>query len=41
MPDEYIAKGGMDVTKAFLQYAQPLVGELPEYVNLTNKRAKP
>lgn len=41
MPDEYIAKGGMDVTKAFLHYAQPLVGELPEYVNLTIKRAKP
>jgi ATP-dependent phosphofructokinase / diphosphate-dependent phosphofructokinase len=41
MPDKYITKDGMFVTKAFLDYAQPLVGELPEYANLTIKRASP
>jgi len=29
MPDEFIAKNGHDVTKKFLDYARPLVGELP------------
>ena len=29
MPDEYIAKDGNDVTKAFLDYARPIVGKLP------------
>ena len=33
--------GGMDVTKAFLNYVRPLVGALPEYPGLTIKRAKP
>ncbi|MCA8998393.1 MAG: diphosphate--fructose-6-phosphate 1-phosphotransferase [Planctomycetaceae bacterium] len=37
MPDNYIAKSGMDVTKAFLDYAAPLIGELPEYVRLRKK----
>ena len=41
MPDSYIAECGMDVTPAFLKYARPLVGELPEYANLKIKRAKP
>ena len=41
MPDEYIAKGGMDVTPAFLKYVRPLIGDLPEYANLKIKRAKP
>jgi 6-phosphofructokinase 1 len=41
MPDNMIASDGMDVTKAFLNYAQPLVGPLPEYAHLTIKRAKP
>lgn len=41
MPDKYITKDGMFVTKSFLQYASPLVGELPDYANLTIKRAKP
>ena len=41
MPDQFIASGGMDVTKAFLNYVQLLVGELPEYPGLTIKRAKP
>ena len=41
MPDKFIRRDGMFVTKAFLDYAQPLVGELPTYANLTIKRTKP
>ncbi len=41
MPDKYISKNGMFVTKAFLDYARPLVGELPEFAELTIKKAKP
>ncbi len=41
MPDAYISKDGFDVTKSFLQYLAPLIGELPEYVSLAAKRAKP
>jgi 6-phosphofructokinase 1 len=41
MPDKYIAKDGMDVTKAFMHYITPLVGELPELGELTIKKAKP
>jgi len=41
MPDQFISKDGMFVTKAFLDYAAPLVGELPVYANLTIRRAKP
>ena len=29
VPDSFIAPGGNDVTKAFLDYARPLVGKLP------------
>ena len=29
VPDEFIAANGHDVTKAFIEYAKPLVGELP------------
>jgi len=29
MPDAYISKEGNDVTKAFIEYARPLVGKLP------------
>ncbi len=29
VPDKYIAKNGKDVTKAFLDYARPIVGDLP------------
>jgi ATP-dependent phosphofructokinase / diphosphate-dependent phosphofructokinase len=36
-----IRRDGMFVTKAFLDYARPLVGELPAYADLTIKRAKP
>lgn len=41
MPDRYLAKSGMDVTPAFLDYVRPLVGELPEYASLAIKRARP
>ena len=34
MPNKFIAKSGMDVTKAFMNYVQPLVGELPTYTRL-------
>jgi len=30
-PKEYIADNGIDVTEAFIRWAKPLVGELPEY----------
>ena len=30
MPDEFIAASGCDVTKAFLDYAAPIVGALPQ-----------
>ena len=30
VPKEFIAKNGHDVTPAFVEYAKPLVGELPE-----------
>ncbi len=29
VPDKFIAKNGKDVTKAFLDYARPIVGDLP------------
>ncbi len=41
LPDQYITKEGMFVTKSFLNYAAPLIGELPEYAHLSIKRAKP
>ena len=37
MPDQFIAKSGMDVTKAFLNYITPLVGEMPAYQTLPRK----
>lgn len=41
MPDEFIAESGLDVTPAFLKYAAPLVGEMPEYTRLKMVKAKP
>ena len=41
MPDRYISKDGLFVTKAFLEYVRPLVGELPGYADLSTRRAKP
>lgn len=40
MPDKFISKDGMDVTKAFIDYIAPLVGDLPEHGHLTIKKAK-
>jgi ATP-dependent phosphofructokinase / diphosphate-dependent phosphofructokinase len=40
MPDNFITKDGFGVTKAFLDYAAPLVGELPQYASLAAKRAR-
>ena len=41
MPDEFIAKNGHDVTKAFLDYARPLVGELPPVGFVSDKYRVP
>jgi len=41
MPPKFISKDGLFVTKAFLDYANPLTGELPEFFNLDLKKAKP
>ena len=30
LPKEYIAKNGHDVTQAFIDYAKPIVGDLPK-----------
>lgn len=38
MPDEFIDEENLYVTKAFLEYARPLVGPLPDYVRLTGHR---
>lgn len=40
MPDKFITKDGLYVTKAFLDYASPLVGPMPDYGDLTIKRAR-
>jgi 6-phosphofructokinase 1 len=32
MPDQFIAPGGMDVTRAFMNYVTPLVGALPSNI---------
>ena len=34
MPDEFLNKAGNFPSAAFLDYARPLVGELPAYVRL-------
>jgi 6-phosphofructokinase 1 len=41
MDDRFIAADGMDVTPAFLDYARPLVGELPRFATLSYAKAKP
>lgn len=40
MPDNFLSADGFDVTKAFLNYVTPLLGEFPEYVSLSGKRAR-
>jgi 6-phosphofructokinase 1 len=34
MPDVFIAPNGMDVTKKFIEYVTPLIGDLPEFASL-------
>lgn len=41
MPKRFISKDGLFVTKAFLDYARPLVGELPDYFQFDPKKARP
>jgi len=41
MPKKFISKDGLFVTKAFLDYANPLIGDLPEYFSLDTRKAKP
>jgi 6-phosphofructokinase 1 len=41
MPDEYIKAEGNYVTEAFLDYARPLVGALPEYATLSFTKFNP
>ena len=41
MPAKFISKDGLFVTKPFLDYANPLVGELPDFFDLDLKKAKP
>ena len=40
MPDAFIAPSGCDVTKAFLDYAKPIVGELPQIGRFKRIKAK-
>ena len=39
MPDEYINAEGNFITDAFVDYLRPLIGELPEYVQLKAHKA--
>ncbi|NCD22869.1 MAG: 6-phosphofructokinase [Spartobacteria bacterium] len=40
MPDAFIAASGCDVTKAFLDYARPIVGDLPKIGRFKRIKAK-
>lgn len=40
MPDAFIAASGCDVTKAFLDYARPIVGDLPQIGRFKRIKAK-
>ena len=40
MPDEFINQAGNDVTQAFLDYARPLAGDLPEVLRLDAPRVE-
>jgi 6-phosphofructokinase 1 len=41
LPDKFIGADGMSVTPAFRRYIEPLVGDLPEYVSLDVRKARP
>ena len=38
MPDEFINEQGNYVTQAFIDYARPLIGDLPKYIKLNYKQ---
>ncbi|HBG27084.1 MAG: phosphofructokinase [Planctomycetes bacterium GWF2_41_51] len=38
MPDEFISRDGFSVTDAFMDYARPLIGPMPEYAKLNYKK---
>lgn len=38
MPDEFISENGFWITDAFIKYATPLIGALPEYAKLQYKK---
>ncbi|MHC4858079.1 MAG: hypothetical protein ACYSQY_01050 [Planctomycetota bacterium] len=38
MPDEFINAEGNFITEAFLDYLKPLVGPMPEYVELKSQK---
>jgi 6-phosphofructokinase 1 len=40
LPDEFIDPSGMYVSSEYLEYLAPLVGELPQYTNLSFHKAK-
>jgi 6-phosphofructokinase 1 len=40
MPSKFINKRGNFVTKAFVDYLKPLVGELPDYASLKAIRVR-
>ena len=40
MPDKFINKDSNDVTKAFIDYAAPIVGKLPPIGRLKGKAVK-
>ena len=40
LPDEFINPQGNFVTDAFLEYLRPLVGEMPKYAQLSNKKVR-
>ena len=41
MPAKFVSKDGLLVTRAFLDYANPLIGELPDFFDLDLARARP
>jgi 6-phosphofructokinase 1 len=41
MDDKYIDEKNLLVTRAFFNYARPLVGQLPRYASLAIRKAKP
>ncbi len=40
VPSKYISRDGLFVTKSFLDYARPLIGALPEFADVSTRRAR-